>query len=277
MRRPVAILEQTLAAGESIPNVELLELFGEALAKAGRYQQARAAMQDYLRFFPRGEGAARVKMRLGALPPEAGPPPVFARANQLNAGDAVWSATGSLSTYFIRDDSYNAVKDISIAPNASADPDAHRLHQNTFLTTFDQLIFIKHPYAKTKIKISGMDEHRMRPGQIYSDQYGLSQAYAETSFDMLDLSVRIGRQTRNAGGVLGRFDGALVSWRMNQMLRLNAVAGSANISRFDAPLKDGRLFGGASVDIQLIPELDVSLFAIQQNMRTLLDRRAVGR
>jgi hypothetical protein len=272
----VALLEQTLAAGASIPHADSLELFGEALAKAGRYQQARVALQDYLRFFPKGEGAARVKMRLGALPPETGPLPVLAATNQMLPDDVVWSMAGSLSAYFIRDDSYNAVKDISVAPNASADPDAHRLHQNTFLTTFDQLIFIKHPYAKTKIKISGMDEHRMRPGQIYSDQYGLSQAYVETSFDMLDLSVRIGRQTRNAGGVLGRFDGALVGWQMNQMLRFNAVAGSANISRFDAPLKDGRFFAGASVDLRLIPELDVSLFAIQQNMRSLLDRRSVG-
>ncbi|QGM96662.1 tetratricopeptide repeat protein [Methylocystis parvus] len=278
----VSLLEQSLAGGSSIPPAEILELFGEALAKAGRYQQARLAMQDYMRFYPKGDGAARVKMRLGALPPETAPPPMLATKSASNPGDTTnpddvaWSMNGSLSSYFIRDDSYNAVKDISIAPNPSADPDAHRLHQNTFLTTFDQLIFIKHPYAKTKIKISGMDEHRMRPGEVVSDQYGLSQAYVETVFDALDLSVRIGRQTRNAGGVLGRFDGALVSWRMSQMLRLNAVAGSANISRFDAPLKDGRFFAGGSVDLRLTPNLDVSLFAIQQNMRTLLDRRAVG-
>ncbi|WP_442755929.1 hypothetical protein ACNHKD_04585 [Methylocystis sp. JAN1] len=273
----IAVLQQTLAGGSSIPNADTLELFGEALAKGGRFQQARLALQDYLRFFPKGEGAARVKMLLGTLPPETAPPlPQMATINQINPDETAWSMTGSLSSYFIRDDSYNTAKDISTAPNATADPDSHRLHQNTFLTTFDQLIFIKHPYAKTKIKITGMDEHRMRPGEVNSDQYGLSQAYVETSFDTLDLSVRIGRQNRNAGGVLGRFDGALVSWQMNQMLRFNAVAGSANISRFDAPLKDGRFFAGASVDLRLIPNLDVSLFAIQQNVRSLLDRRAVG-
>ncbi len=272
----VTLLEQTLAAGPSAPDADTLELFGEALAKAGRYQQARIAMRDYLRFYPKGDGAGRVKMRLGALPPETAPPPILATSGPSNPDEIAWSMTGSLSSYFIRDDSYNTAKDISIAPNARADPDAHRLHQNTFLTTFDQLILIKHPYARTKIKISGMDEHRMRPGQFVSNQYGLSQAYVETVFDALDLSVRIGRQTRNAGGVLGRFDGALVSWQMNQMLRFNAVGGSANISRFDAPLKDGRFFAGASVDLRLIPNLDVSFFVIQQNLRSLLDRRAIG-
>jgi len=274
----VTLLEQQLAAGSSTPGADILELFGEALAKAGRYQQARIAMQDYLRFYPSGEGAARVKLRLGALPPETAPPPALltTAGPSSNPNEIAWSMNGSLSSYFIRDDSYNAVKDISIAPNPMADPDAHRLHQNTFLTTFDQLIFIKHPYARTKIKISGIDEHRMRPGQVDSAQYGLSQAYVETAFDSLDLSVRIGRQTRNAGGVLGRFDGALVNWRMNQTLGINAVVGSANISRFDAPLKDRRLFAGASVDLHLVPNLDMSLFAIQQNVGSLLDRRAVG-
>ncbi len=273
----VALLEQKLAAGASLPDADMLELFGEALAKAGRYAQARVAMQDYLRLYPNGEGAARVKLRLGALPAESPLPVLVPGAiTPANPGEIAWSMNGGFSSYFIRDDSYNTAKDISIAPNASADPDAHRLHQNTLLTTFDQLLFIKHPYARTKIKISGMDEHRMRPGQIDSDQYGLSQAYVETAFDALDLSVKVGRQTRNAGGVLGRFDGALVSWRMNQMIGFNAVAGSANISRFDSPFRYGRIFAGGSVDLHLIPNLDLSLFAIQQNYYSLLDRRAVG-
>jgi hypothetical protein len=273
----VTLLQQTLATGPSVPNADALELFGEALAKAGRYQQARVAMNDYLRFYPNGAGVARVKLRLGALPAEtSAPPALLTTTSPSNPGEIAWSMNGGLSSYFIRDDSYNTAKDISIAPVAGVDPDAHRLHQNTFLTTFDQLIFIKHPYARTKIKISGMDEHRMRPGQVDSDQYGLSQAYVETAFDSLDLSVRVGRQTRNAGGVLGRFDGALVSWQMNQMLGFNAVVGSANISRFDAPFRNKRLFAGARVDLHIVPNLDASLFVIQQNAGSLLDRRGIG-
>ena len=156
--------------------------------------------------------------------------------------------SGARSSFFVRDDSYNQTKDISIAPNPFADPDAHRFHQDTFLTTIDLYGSINSDAAKTKFKISGLDEQRIRSG-LNLNRAGISSAYVETTLKETDLTVRAGRQTRNTGGVIGRFDGALVSWQASDMFRLNAVGGAPNWSRFDAPFRAGRYFAGASIDL----------------------------
>ena len=89
--------------------------------------------------------------------------------------------------------------------------------------------------------------------------------------------MRVGRQSRNTGGVIGRFDGGVVSWQASDFVRLNAVAGSPNWSRFDVPFKDGKTLFGASVDFgKVLGGLETSLYAIQQNDKSVIDRQAVG-
>ncbi|MDE2364588.1 MAG: hypothetical protein KGM42_18065 [Hyphomicrobiales bacterium] len=188
-----------------------------------------------------------------------------------------WSLSGSVSHFYVRDDSVDQTKNIAIAPDPNADPDAHRVHQNTFLTNFDLYGTIDSENARTKIKLSGTDEHRIQSSSEDANVWGISTAFLETTLRETDLMARIGRQTRNTGGVIGRFDGGLLSWAYNTSVRFNAVAGGSNWSRYDAPFKDGRFLIGTSVDIaKIAPGLDASLFVIQQNARGLIDRRAIG-
>lgn len=285
----IALLKKVLQLPENQHTADALEMLGEARQKAGQTAQARAEFEDYLQRYPTGEGTARVAQRLGGLGGGASPQPAFLRggfgpetpkidgAPSDRVGQSIWSMSGSISSFYIRDDSYNTTKDISIAPNPSADPDAHRLHQDTFLTNFDLYGTINNDQTKTKFKIAGADEHRLLPDRPDLDRYGISTAYVESTLKEYDVTARVGRQTRNTGGVIGRFDGGLVSWQASNMFRLNVVGGAANWSRFDAPFKDNRYLAGASVDIaRVIDGLDLSLFAIQQNDRWLVDRRAVG-
>lgn len=286
----IALLQKVLRFPENPSTADALETLGEARHKAGNTVQARADFEEYLRRYPDGDGAVRVRLRLGrdhgvaandapSREPNASigaePPRVVAVTPR--DPTSIWMMAGSISSFYIRDDSYNAVKDISIAPNPNADPDAHRLHQDTFLTNFDLFGTINNDQLRTKFKISGADEHRLQPAAPDVDRYGISTAFIETTLKEADVTARVGRQTRNTGGVIGRFDGGVVSWQANDMFRLNAVGGAANWSRFDAPFRDGRYLYGASLDVaKLINGLDASFFAIQQNDRWFLDRRAVG-
>ena len=127
---------------------------------------------------------------------------------------------------------------------------------------------------KSKFRFSGTQDHNFDGA---SDIIGISALYAETSLAELDLMGRVGRQTRNSGGVLGRFDGALASWQANPLMRLNVVTGSPVVSRRDPIFKDEKYFYGASVDVGPIwGGVELSLFAIEQREKSLLDRRAVG-
>jgi len=92
-----------------------------------------------------------------------------------------------------------------------------------------------------------------------------------------DLLTRVGRQTRNTGGVLGRFDGALISWQASDYVRLNAIGGSPVARRRDLPFLEDTFFYGASADIgPLYDGLDASLFALEQRTDGFVDRRAIG-
>lgn len=287
-KKAIALLEKILKLPESRVTAEALETLGEARQKAGQEARARADFDEYLRLYPDGDGAARVRRRLGEVE-SATSVAARARGPQDSVSMApmapdppreipsIWMMSGSISSFYIRDDSYNTVKDISIAPNPNADPDAHRLHQDTFLTNFDLFGTINNEQVRTKFKISGADEHRLQTDSLHVDRYGISTAFVETTLKEADVTLRVGRQTRNTGGVIGRFDGGVASWQASDMFRLNAVAGAANWSRFDAPFRDGRYLFGVSVDVaKLFDGFDASLFAIQQNDRWFLDRRAVG-
>ncbi len=282
----IGILEGVLRAPESELTADALELLGEARQKAGRIDEARKAFEDYLRRYPDGEGGARVSRRLAEIkdkkylsPPslDSGRSAREGHAGADGKGQSTWTTSGGISSFFIRDDSYNTTKDISIAPDPFADPDAHRFHQNMFLTNIDLFGSIDNDTAKTRFKLSGSDEHRILSNNADIDRYGFSTAYIESTIKQTDITARIGRQTRNTSGVIGRFDGALLSAPLTDRIRVNAVGGAPNWSRFDAPLRDGRYFAGASLDfVKPVDGLDLSIYALQQNSRGLLDRRAVG-
>ena len=197
-----------------------------------------------------------------------------------------WSQSGSISSFYIRNDTAVAVKDISTAPNPNADPDAHRIHQNMILSNFDVFGTVESNAAITKYKLAVTDEQGLVPvpwatgtwsTNSNSETIGVSTAYVESTLKDSDVLVRVGRQTRNTGGVIGRFDGALVSWQATDFVRLNTVVGSPNWSRFDAPFQNDRFLFGASVDFGKIwGGLETTLFAIQQNDQWMVDRQGIG-
>jgi hypothetical protein len=85
--------------------------------------------------------------------------------------------------------------------------------------------------------------------------------------------MRLGRQTAQGGGVLGRFDGALAGYDFSRNGRLNGVAG--NVVEFGSQYN--KTFYGANVDIK--PQSSSwsgNAFVIQQDIGSKTDRQAVG-
>jgi TolA-binding protein len=282
----IAILKKVLKYPENKSSAEAQELLGVARQKAGQRAEARAEFEDYLRRYKSGEGSERVRQRLAGLLTAAGGEPEKLRGSLDPAveggglkktgpkGETRWSVSGSVSAFYITDDSTSTVKDVSTAPNPNADPDAHRTHQNTLLTNYDMFGAADNEQVKAKFKVALTQEHQFG---LNTDKYGVSTAQVDYTIKDYDLTTRIGRQTRNTGGVIGRFDGAVLSWQQNPDLRWNVLTGSPNWSRFDAPFAAGRTLYGASVDFgKAFGFLDTTLFAIEQYDRNLVDRQAVG-
>ena len=283
----IQLFTKVLKYPENEFSAEAQELLGLVHQKNGQLAEARSEYEDYLRRYPTGEGNERVRQRLAGIITASGDPDEKLRITKEQRaekrkngngsdGGTTWSVSGSVSQFYVRDDSFRQVKDPSLPPVPNEDVDAHRVHQNALLSSFDLFGIATNDRMKSKFRFSGTHDHNFNNDGA-PDIVGISAFYAETSLAELDLMGRIGRQTRNSGGVLGRFDGGLVSWQANPLTRLNVVTGSPVVSRRDPIFKDEKYFYGASVDIGPIwGGVELSLFAIEQRDRSLLDRRAVG-
>jgi hypothetical protein len=91
-----------------------------------------------------------------------------------------------------------------------------------------------------------------------------------------DLGVRVGRQTERSGGVLGRYDGAHLSYQLRPDVKLNFMGGFPVYLSSDS-LDTDRTFYGLSVDLNdLLYGIDTSLFFNTQSVDGVTDRQAVG-
>jgi tetratricopeptide (TPR) repeat protein len=282
----IQLFMRVLKYPENEYSVEALELLGLARQKNGELAEARGVYEDYLRRYPSGESSERVRQRLAGIVTASGEPsaplpmPVgavetppigqFARTKE-----TTWTLVGSASVFYIRDDSFRTVRDPSVAPDLTADPDAHRVHQNELLTSIDAIATWNNDQTKGKIRFSGSEENSFNSGS--RDLSGVAAFLVDTLVKDWDLRAVVGRQTLNTDGVLGRFDGALLSWQALPMVKFDLVGGSPVLSRFDLPFKDDKYFYSAAVRFgPLFGALETTLYAIQQRDKSYVDREAVG-
>ncbi len=267
---------------ENANSADAQELIGVAYQKNKQPGEARAEYEDYLRRYPSGEGAESVRQRLAAIVTAETPREDKLRSAKQGDGrgergpsPTTWSMSGSASQFYVRDDSFRVLRDPSLPINPNADKDDHRVHRNALLSSIDLFAAWGDDSYKSKFRFSGSEEHRF--GQDDTDIFSVSALFYEMAVKDWGTMARIGRQTRNTGGVLGRFDGGLVSWQANPWLRWNVVGGSPVASRKDAPFKDEKLIYGTSVDFgPFWGGFDASLFAVEQRAGDLIDRQAVG-
>jgi hypothetical protein len=282
----IQLLTKILKYPENKYSAEAQELLGVARQKNGQLDEARAEYEDYLRRYPSGEQSERVRQRLDGIVTangESNAPLHMANGQPVGtlptgkftpSHETTWTLVGSASAFYIRDDSFSAVRDPSMAPDPNADPDSHRVHQNEMLSSLDMTAAWNNDQTKGRIRFSGTEEHLFDPAS--RDLAGVAALSVDTLVKDWNLRSVIGRQSLNTDGVLGRFDGALLSWQPLSMLRLDLVGGSPALSRFDLPFKDEKYFYGAGIGLGPFVGLETTLYANEQRDRWLVDREAVG-
>jgi tetratricopeptide (TPR) repeat protein len=282
----IQLLTKVIKLPENENSAEAHELLGLARQRSGQVAAAKSEYESYLSRYPNREGAERVRQRLDAIITASGEPseklrtatnqPGFKRANGFGqSGETTWTFSGSASEFYIRDDSFRTAVDPSVAPDPNADADSHQVHQNESLSSLDLVAAWVNDQARGKLRFSGTEEHHFDSGS--EDRLGVAALFSDVELKDWAVLGRVGRQTRNTGGVLGRFDGGLVSWQALPYAKFNLVTGSPVLSRFDPPFRDQKYFYGASVDLgPFLGGFETTLFAIEQRDRWLVDRQAVG-
>ncbi len=294
--RAIQLLTKGVSYPENAQTPRMLELLGLMRERKNQKAQAKAEYEEYLRRYPSGEGSERVQQRLASLATteNAGAGQVLRDPTGRSKASAKgwnWSMRGSFSQFYFRDQSQTKFITTPLTPNdINRDPvidDA--VNVNQLLTTADMTItggndrttyllrasgsFTKSFQGKTKLVDPVTGAISFRSGDIKT----MSALYFDAADKGTRLSYRVGRQTRNGAGVLGRFDGGLIGFQASNRLRFNVVGGTPVLRARDLFVRSDRYFYGASVDIGGKKDtLQSTLYWYDERSSKYIDRQAAG-
>jgi hypothetical protein len=209
----VELLTRLLRQAEYPARAEVQELIGLVRERAGQLAHAKAEYKEYLRRYPNGAAAARVRERLRAL--------LMAEQNPQSTGNfgvaparSTWSVAGSGAlTYQYGQDQLSA-----------AGTNATTTSLNAFLAYGDFLARERGERFDFTARVDGGYTANMVPNTGGS-QDRVTTAYVELSDRTLGLTGRVGRQSLATAGAIGLFDGVFVGYQIAPKISLSAAGG----------------------------------------------------
>lgn len=270
--RAVQIYTKVLRVPGHDRQPEAQEYLALAREKNGQVAHAKAEYQRYLALYSQEEGASRVSQRLAALLATDRKTPVLVTeraipgqrtASRSTRGEN-WRVQTFFSQYYRRD--VNQPNDLDEIVSQSALYSDVNLDVRRRGTRLDFSSRLSAGYRNDFLDASESSGNETR----------VSYAYVDLADTETGIRGRIGRQSRNSGGVLGRFDGLNVGYQATEKIHLNAVAGIPVNSTSDSIDKE-RVFQGLSVEYgPILDNLEIGVYAITQQIESIEDRTAVG-
>lgn len=258
----IRLLTRIQELGEPAYQQETLELLGLARERNGQVAHAKAEYEEYLRRYPEGEDAERVKQRLFGL--------VTSRSivkEKLEGGpktvEPEWDFFGSLFQFYRRQTVL--VQDASdVITDNSLNTDLIYTGRKRGLE-YDQRFNVS-----ANNRYDFQSDNDASNNQLYSFYYDITKRDG-------DYGMRIGRQTHNSDGILGRFDGVIVNKAIGTDQKISVQAGYPVDLYVSDNSNSDRYFYGVSYDVNaLITNTDFKFYYISQTNAGLTDRTAVG-
>jgi tetratricopeptide (TPR) repeat protein len=260
-------LNQVLFLPPNKQSKEAQELVGQAREKLGENDKARAEYELYLKLYPEGDGAVRVRNRLAKLGTGKG-----ASGKTTGSGGAtrkLRTVNGSIAQYY-----YDGTTRAETAFSTPTTVDRASLSSrdlSSLVTTVDLNGRFRDENSDTRVVIR--DTNTVSFISSNPSLNRLNAAYVDYRGLKVPVSIRAGRQNGVSGGVSGRFDGAILGYGFAPKFRANIVAGAP----VDYRLQSDRRFYGFNVDAEgLADHWSGNVFVINQTVDKVEDRRAVG-
>jgi hypothetical protein len=202
-------------AGDPEARAEAVEMLGLARERLGQGWRARQEYERFLKLFPKGEGANRVKQRIVGLETSSKKEKEkLAKSAKDKAGadgGYRWEVNGALSQYYYQGGMISDFQDHS---------------------TTDSSLLLNNFSLNGRMRTDRLDVRGRFDGRYREDflresynQFRVSNFYLDVNDRTTGLSTRLGRQIRSTGGVLGRFDGGVLGYKFHPKFQAVMVGG----------------------------------------------------
>ena len=214
-------------------------LIGEARELNGEISKARAEYETYLKLYPNGVEASRIREHLAILPKGNIRAP---RPLPKEAGPAEWSVFGNVSANYFGGSSL--IDTTTVQGNNTVNQNRlATVDQKSLITSVNLNARRRDAFSDTRIVVRDTNnKDSLNSSRSYNR---LFSAYIDHNDKKIGYYVRFGRQNPNGIGVFERFDGLQAGYNLNPEWRVNGVYGDA--VEFNSPFK--REFYGASVSL----------------------------
>jgi len=260
--RAIRLYTKVLQYPDNPYSQDALEFLGLARERNQQYAHAINEYKRYLELYPEGEGAGSVRQRLAGLTTASRKPRQLSTSRAATSDAKPWEFYGGFSQYYRRDEIRTEVGGSNVTRSALSndlDLTARKRSDNYDLQS----------------RFTGSYLYDFL-GDGTGNSSSVSSLYFDANQKQYGLSARLGRQSRNTGGVLGRFDGLLTGYQATDWMTVNLVAGFPVFSTRDA-VKTDRYLYGLSADLGTFANAwDFNAFIIEQQNDGILDRRAIG-
>jgi hypothetical protein len=208
----VDLLTRLLRQPEYPARADAQELLGLTRERAGQMALAKAEYEEYLRRYPGGPGAVRVRSRLQAL--------IAASLTPISTGEfgvsspEHWTLAGSAAINYL----YGKDQTVSAGTATTTNTLDSALVYGDFLvrdrgSRYDFTARVDGGYTQNIGSSAGGSQDRA------------TAAYVELVDKNLGLTGRFGRQSLASQGVIGIFDGLYVGYQVNPRWSVSAAAG----------------------------------------------------
>ena len=242
------------------------EYLGLARQRNGQTAHAKAEYEKFLKMYPKSGAWPRVRQRLAAIlaGDRHNTGSSFPKNVRSTQEPSRWTFKRNFSQYYRRDiKTFDGQNKIVSQSALLSDVDL------TFRRKGNRFDFQGRMATGFGFNFLPEDE-----GQGNLSRIGI--AYVDWVDTHWQSRIRLGRQSRNRSGLLGRFDGVHLSQQLSETYKLNVVAGYPVDSSRDS-FDTERFFKGISLDMGTFAEnWNFSLFYNQQTIGNLEDRNAVG-
>jgi len=265
--KAVGLLDQVLRRPPNASSQEAQELIGVARERAGETRRAKSEYDLYLKIYPNGEGADRVRQRLANL----STPSVQAAAPAKRERPTQTLIFGSISQYYYKGNSKVETKPFDLNGNPLAADTLTFEDQSALITNVDLNARMRSERFDQRVVFRDTNTINFLKDQNNDNR--LNAAYYDLQDKQVGYGMRLGRQPGNIAGILLPFDGATVSYNINPRWRANVRTGQL-VDYYTDFKKD---FWSVSLDVGPFAEnWTGSIYAERQEEDNTLDRQAVG-